>query len=302
MNNTLKKILIFLKSHKITPSNIEIAQISNMFFVSSYNFLNSEFISESIASGASYEKDIALIKSLTEYIERMLSKEVSNQFKSMGVYRSDGFAAFPNDSENLDIAKICSHNAFHEAYERYCWANWWDNSDYSFTIQEQLHFSSAKNLFFYNYLIKNFDLEKLLYISPTTNLVHQSKTIIIFAKIRNYGYVSGGAADFVENTNSIVTRAFSELTRHLIAFQKMKVSPSKKFTFYENRLFNFACGQNNFIVEKRLSASGNKILLLPDLAFNDSFQHRFANDFILHRCLFKNQPIFMGGDINRLCI
>lgn len=302
MTNTLQKILKFLKSNDIAPLNIEITQISNMFFVSSYNFLNSEFVSESIASGASYRKEIAIIKSLTEYIERMLSKEVSNQFKDIGIYRSDGFAAFPTCYENLDILKICRDNAFHEAYERYCWANWWDNPEFLFTVDQTLHNSSTQNSFFYSYLIKHFDLENLYYILPTTNLIHQSKTIIVFAKIRNYGYVTGGAAGFSENINSIVARAFSELARHLLAFQKMKYSANKNFTFYENRLFNFACGKNNFMVKQRLSTQGSKIITLPDLAFNDCFTHRFKDDFILYRCLFQNQPVFMGGDINRLCI
>jgi len=302
MNSSLKKILYFLKSNQITPANIEITQASNMFFVSSYNTLSSEFISESIASGASYQKDIAVIKSLTEYIERLLSKEVSVQFKNMGIDRSDGFAAFPTCYENLDFLKSCSDNAYHEAFERYCWATWWDNPEYSFTVREKLHTSSSQNLCFYSYLIKNFDLEKLFYISPNTNLTHQSETIIIFAKIRNYGYVTGGAAGFTKNLCSIVDRAFSELTRHLLAFQKMKITATKNLTFYEKRLFNFASGKNNFLVEARLSSKGKKVLVLPALLFNSSFNHRFSDHFILHRCLFYNQPVFMGGDVNRLCI
>ena len=82
----------------------------------------------------------------------------------------------------------------------------------------------------------------------------------------------------------------------------MKYSANNNFTFYENRLFNFACGKNNFIVKQRLSTQGIKIITLPDLAFNDCFTHRFKDDFILYRCLFQNQPVFMGGVINRLCI
>lgn len=302
MNIYLKRMFNFLDSNHVTPTNIEITQIANMFFVSSYNFLNSAYVSESIASGASYHKEIALLKSLTEYIERMISKDVSEQFKILGICRSDGYAAFPNYYEDLSALEKCRNNAFHEAFERYCWANWWDNPVFSFTYCEDLHTTSKENTIFHSFLMKKFDLERLIYISPTTNLDPQSKVCIIFAKIRNLGYVTGGAADFSGKINSMVARAFSELTRHLLGFDRMKDSINRNFSFYESRLFNFASGENNLLVEQRLNNPGKGKIILPNLIFDNSFDHRFIDDFALHRCLFKDQPIFIGGEVNRLCL
>lgn len=79
----------------------------------------------------------------------------------------------------------------------------------------------------------------------------------------------------------------------------LNLSPSH---FYDERLIFFASGQGNDLVESRLNSSSKNNLLLPDLIYDQAVPHTFDNLVYVHRCLFENQPLFIGGDLARLCL
>lgn len=301
MNQCLSEILNFLTINDIMPKNIEVTHLSNMYFTSSFNFLNGNYISESIASGADYDKELSIIKSLVEYIERLISKTTSDQFKAEGFSRTDGYAAFPKYYKDTDPNVECKSNAFHEALERYSWAHWWDNLDIQFVFEDN-KIINYTNKTLVNFLIKYFSVDELTIISPKTSMDSVSKVLIILGKLKGYGYISGGAAGLCNDLDKTIARALSEFARHGLAFKKMQAGKELRTTFYEERLLNFASGKNNQLVQNRLAITGSQQLDLPDLAFDSNFEHMYEHDIVLHRCLFENQPIFIGGNVNRLCI
>lgn len=302
MTKQINSILSFLNKNNNSPKNIEFTKIKNMHFVSTYNHVSSQYISESIASGASYNEQLALLKSLVEFVERFLSKNHSKQFKLEGMIRSDGFAAYPISSSLAESKLVCRDNAYHEAFERYSWAKWWDDENYGFRLHDNDKLLLNENKEYAEHILDFFDIEDIKILSPFTSLDCNSHLIVLIAKIDSCGYITGGAAGKIGNTDDILGRALGELTRHLLCFRKMHKSFISNLSFYEQRLYNFASGLNNELVSKRLSNSGSQIIEIPQLVFDSHFQHEYYSDFILHRCLFKNQPIFIGGNVDRLCL
>src|SRR5258708_2134797 len=133
MNSALKNVVGVLNSNSILPKKIDITKVGSRYWVSSYDKLASEIVSESIYSGMSNSKEIATLKAFTEKIERMAFSEGWRRgLKSCQTERSDGFACLPRTY--LEAEKQVRENALNEAIERYAWANWWDNDSVAFKV------------------------------------------------------------------------------------------------------------------------------------------------------------------------
>lgn len=281
-----------LKDRGLAPTNIQFAIWQNWTFVSCFSEDDSLFISEKVTMGIDRNHEVALMKGLTEFCERKISHDCLDPIAKLTA-RSDGFAALPQHYELAQ--KRVQENALNEAIERYLWAKWWDDASTSFFMSDDFSFADKQQL------MLEFNLEKIssIHILPSN---HSSSLLILIAKIKDGGYVTGGAAGNIQNKKQTFARAFGELLRHLIVVKEMLTSDYSPSSFYEKRLYNFGNGDWNKIVEDRLAQNGNNVITLPELVADREVDHLNSDIIILHRCLFKNQPTFMGGDLERLCI
>lgn len=281
-----------LQKRNLSPSNIQFATWENWTIVSCFSHVSSQFISESVAMGIDRNPEVALMKALTEFVERKSMCETSDPIARLTA-RSDGFAALPKYYDNSFLR--VQENALNEAIERYLWAKWWDEPNTKFFLSDDFIFSDKEKM------MLSFNLEKIssIHVIPTN---HESSLLILIAKINNAGYVTGGAAGNIKDKDQVFARAFGELLRHLIVVTEMLDSKISPETFYEKRLYGFGTGLWNNLVEERLTKNGDILIELPELVANRVVEHDNSDFVLLHRCLFKDQPLFIGGNLERLCI
>lgn len=284
-----------LEARNLMPAKIEAATWHDWTMVSCFDTKSSEYISESVRMGIDQSKETAFMKALTEHCERILSRNTPE--KNITSYgRSDGFAAFPIFGENSETAiSRGRENAYNEAIERYLWATWWDNLDISFSV-----LPVSPTVCDLQTLIEQFNLDFINEIQIKDSTGKRCLSILL-AKLNGGGYVTGGACSLVSD-NRRYTQAYGELLRHLFVINNNKNLVQSNLSFYEQRLFSFASGKLNQKVEDRLKVVGSKLIILPRLALDSRVRHEHSDLIYLHRCYFENQPIFMGGDVERLCI
>lgn len=296
----LASIIANLKEQNSLPKRIDLSKIGDRYWcvVSDYDIDSISVINEDVTTGFSDEKEISVLKALSERAER---KAFISGFQNLNpaclTERSDGFAAMPTSIE----AKSVRQNALNEATERYVWSYWWDCHEVAFTTTEiafddQLIQSSV-------YLQEAFvrlDLEKVIVVSPH---ISNSENIvkILFAKIKGHGFVSGGASGNISQGQGTFFRAFDELLRHGFGYKQSLEKNIDAKSFYEKRLQFFASGVGNSILENRLKISGGKKIVLPMLQIDSEVQSPLQG-FKVHRCYFENQLPFVGGDLERLCL
>ena len=262
-------------------------------------------ISEYVCTGFSKDVNVAFLKALSEYMERHAFREgKSNGLNACQTPRSDGFAAYPlilcsNRHSNLKARQ----NAIQEAIERYVWASWWDNPHVAHSILElgdlqiwepdcQIQFKNlpltSKPIRFFGVLPKLDSKEHVL--------------LILICQLDNGGFVSGGACGTAGAKRVIFERAFAELFRHCLALSRFVELSAKPAGFYQERLHFFGFGEGYDLVIKRLQHAGHESVSLPKLKYDERIIHKFQSIFVVHRCFFEGQPLFMGGDVDRFCI
>jgi hypothetical protein len=292
-------LLAELSKRNLVPKKIVTSEWYSWHIVSSFNSESSDFISESVSMGISQNPDIAIRKSITEFCERSFIKSSNDPIAHL-TERSDGFAAYPAlDDRSQNIA---AENALNEAVERYLWAMWWDFREFKFKISNYKEDSLNSQA---QLLISEFNLHKIEVVEITDKDLKFILKILV-ATNQQGGTLTGGACEKLPLINStqinLNERAFGELLRHLLAYEKIKKTKSSKLSFYEQRLFGFASGQWKSIVSDRFKNTGTKEIKLPPLIANSKIKHQHSDLIHLHRCLFTDQPTFIGGLVDRLCI
>ncbi len=296
----LSPILQSLKEAALVPANIEHSIVGDFHMINYWNSLNSEIICESVQCGMSKNLGTALAKCTSEYIERLASREnYDKHHNKTDIRRTDGYACYPNSIESTeDSLDRTRENALSEATERYSWATWWDDESIAFKLEElnlaSLGFEKTESL------LKSFlNVSKIQKITPLTN--SPKETISLLLETTQGGYLTGGACgpnDSIESTE----RALAELTRHCLAYKKLLSNGLKSDSFYSERLSFFASGRGRKIVRKRLEAKGTSSIELPPLVIDELVPHSMEHSFHVYRCLFADQPFFVGGDLERLCL
>lgn len=292
-------LLAELAKRNLVPKKIVTSEWHSWHIVSSFDLESSNFISESVSMGISQNPDIAIRKSITEFCERSFIKSSNDPIAHL-TERSDGFAAYPN----LDVhaQSRAAENALNEAAERYLWSMWWDFPEFKFKMSnyENDSFNSQSH-----FLISEFNLDK---VEVVEIIDKDSKFLlkILVATNQQGGTLTGGACEKLPLTDSaninLNERAFGELLRHLLAYEKIKKTKSINLSFYEQRLFGFASGQWKNRVSDRFKNTGKNQIKLPSLIANSQIKHEHSDLIYLHRCLFVDQPTFIGGHVDRLCI
>ena len=146
-------------------------------------------------------------------------------------------------------------------------------------------------------------IEKILRVQPSISNAKCTVIAIYFAFFESCGVVSGGACGPATDLESIYFRAVCELSRHALGARKIRLEKVEPTTFYERRLAHFAMTTGGtFAVKNRISQSGCESVLLPDLEIDECVPHDLSDLVSVHRCYFRGQPPFVGGDLERLCL
>lgn len=295
-----------LRRRSFQVKKIEISQVSKgMYLCSAYNKAGSHIISEDVKNGLGDNPYKATLIALSEFVERAAFAEAQNSDHNSGAtVRSDGYAAYPiYFGFHKRAASHARRNAFNEAVERFAWSTWWDNSSIGFDLSDITHTKDGK--FIIKHLITHKPVEQILLISPFLERgVGQALKIYLVA-LKGGGYITGGCAEDggSMSRSTFYPRAFSELFRHCLALQRIADGlPFSQDNFYIKRLEFFGLGHGDHLVQQRLQSRGSSSVQFPNLLIDKAFKHQLDDIYVVHRCLFENQPVFMGGDLHRLCI
>lgn len=302
MQANINTLLKELKSRKALPKKMDAAQLGGRYWFVCHDNDNVNIISENSSTGFSDDPSIALLKSLSERAERNAFREgFNNSLASCMTDRSDGFAAFPRFYENAMVK--ARNSALSEAIERYVWATWWDNHDIGFDLRTIDHISDQHKITSHvKSIMDQCNIEEVFVINPKIENSDNHKVIILFARLRFGGFISGGACGDHNQEKETLLRALDELYRHGLALENIKKQHLIPKSFYEKRLAYFGRGNGNLLIRARLEAQGKKSILLPALKIDESVPHEQSDLFCVHRCLFENQPPFIGGALERFCL
>ncbi len=296
----LQTILEDLKRQNQMPRRIDFSIVGGRFWcvVADKDLDQLSVINEDVFTGFSDSKEVALLKALSERAERYSFIEGYQQrYNSCLTERSDGFAAIPKIMDSYSARD----NAFNEAVERFVWSTWWDDKTIAFD-RKRLTASApeVKTSEYIQFVFSELGLEYLDIITPWQNLKTHEVQILI-GKIRNKGFISGGACGFIQDNDHTFLRGLDELYRHGFAFERSTAKNIVPESLYENRLNYFAAGLGNHLVESRLDIVGTNSVTLPDLEIDTSVDSGFSS-YHIYRCYFKDQPPFVGGAMERLCL
>lgn len=278
------------------PRRIDFSKVGDRYWcvVADSDTDSDVIINQDVFTGHSFEKEVSLLKALSERAERHTFIEgYKNGTESCQTERSDGFAAMP-----AAIEQSARDNALNEALERFVWATWWDNTQIAFS--KNTIDLKTENSQYLDTIVSTLDIESLILIKPIFEF--QNKEVqIIFAKIKNGGYISGGACGDKDLSENTFYRGIDELYRHGLSYKNAIAKNKRPESFYEQRLFYFSSGLGNQLVEKRLNQAGIDSITISALKIDAEVPTSFS-DYKVHRCLFENQPPFVGGALERLCL
>jgi hypothetical protein len=294
---TLVLISSELKNRNRFPKNLDFTKVGDFHWVNSYDGLNANIIHESVTTGFDRNQDLAAVKSLVEYCERRAFDDSYGKGENIaGIERSDGMAAFPIIS-SLGVAreKARSH-ALGEALERFAWATWWDDKDIAFQITA-IDVAKIDSLIG---PVKD-SIQELFLVTPKMEY-GDFEVLILILFLKNGGVASGGACGKKVQRPETLDRAGAELLRHALAVSRMKESNLPLQSFYENRLQYFTTTEGEAMVRERLAEKGAKAVVIPPLIMDEEINYSLSDLVYVHRCLFQNQPLFIGGKLERFCI
>lgn len=262
-------------------------------------------ISEAVTVGFARLPEIAILKALAEWLERIALREgAARGDRSCMTERSDGMAAFPVMLPNRKYAmRRARGNAFREAIERFAWSTWWDDPSVShsrLSLDAIGHQSKPLRglIAACREIVDILDIEAIV---PALLGAQQARLVILIAHLKRGGVITGGAAGSLE-ASVVWERAASELFRHCLAMMRVDKFGVSLSSFYQQRLAFFGSGEGNALVQERLNRSGISAIRLPKLEIDHEIDYSASHLAYAHRCLFRGQPIFMGGTLERLCI
>ncbi len=291
-----------LKERDRLPKHIEVSSFSSSTMASVFDSAPSAVINESVFCGIDPIPSTAILKGLVEMIERQAFIEgYKNGLPHCQTARSDGFAAFPI-GVHPQATSIARENGLSEAIERFVWASWWDDKTVGYDTRN-VNFSS---LSLGESLLR--DLQRHLPTSSVFEIQPWSETdnrvvVIYLAFLDPIGVISGGACGKKDDIEGVRYRAIAELLRHGLAVTRLDQTPNSELSFYERRLHYFGrTKEGTILAQKRLEAKGLRTISLPELEYDSAVDHSLSELVVVHRCHFANQPEFVGGDLERLCL
>jgi hypothetical protein len=298
----LASLLKELKLRNRLPMNMDVSKVGDRYWFVCHDDDKSKVISENSTTGFADDGNIALLKALSERVERLAFRSgYENKLTSCMTERSDGFAAYPLFYQNAVLK--ARESALAEAVERYVWAKWWDDETIAFKLESINSSANKQNILPYVSTVKNqCALEEIFVIEPKIENSNGLAVVILFGRLKSGGFISGGACGSIDDIKQTLLRSLDELYRHGLAIEKIRLENTEPVTFYEKRLAYFGLGHGNHLIRKRLEAKGSESIILPKLEIDEVVKHELHDLFQVHRCYFENQPPFVGGALERLCL
>lgn len=283
---------------------LKISRLGELTFVSAYTEEPASVMANNVTAGVDFDPNKATLKAVVEFLERAcFAYGVDHGNPICERRHSDGVAAFPIIDTNGSTR--ARENAFSEALERFVWATWWDNSSIAhkfIPIEKSQYWGSVKFKAAVKAFQKLVPLKSLVVITP----LHSQKdhnVLILLAELLDGGFISGGASGESKQNGSTIVRALAELIRHGLGVQKFRNTGASPSTFYEERLMYFGSGKGDTLVHERLNSNGKEIIQIPSLSNDSNIDAPpFKNIVYVHRCLFADQPPFVDGRLERLCL
>lgn len=303
-DHKLSLLIQNIRESGLEPPKLKISRLGELTFVAAYSEKPSSVMANNVASGVDFNPGIATLKALVEFYERQsFAYGVDHADPICQRVHSDGVASFPSTDPSAQLA--ARGNALHEAVERYVWAYWWDNSNIAHKLipVEQSQFWGD---FKFKESVRTFQkyvpLRGMHLVTPLHSRKEQN-VLILFSELKNGGFISGGAAGPTNKNGETIVRALAELIRHGLGLKKFSETRAEPSTFYEERLLYFGLGRGNALVNARLSSRGIETIAVPALEVDNSIvAPPYQKIVYTHRCLFPNQPPFVDGDLERLCL
>lgn len=284
------------------PKNIQLSSLACGSLASIFNEQSSKIISESVFSGMDIDPEKSVLKGLVEFVERRAFAEGRTAGLAIcQTDRSDGFAAFPKRMHD-DSGSIARQNAFAEAVERFVWSTWWDDTSIGHELRDVSLLALCPGETALHDVARAINVASIAEIRPRLQ-ESELEVVLYFAFIEGGGVVSGGACGTDLQTESTRYRALGELLRHALAVRKMNVESIEPESFYERRLAYFGNSQEGSdSARARISTQGTRGVRLPELLFDSEVPHSLSGLVTVHRCYFRGQPDFVGGELERLCL
>lgn len=301
--NELDLLLKRIRDLGIQMPNLEIAKLGDLTFVSAFEKRPTDIMANFAAAGVDFDENVAVIKALVEYFERLTFLEgIDLDLDICSRLHSDGVASFPAMDSNAKNKARSS--AYLEALERFVWAKWWDNKEIGhdiFCLEDSPLLGQQFNVSL-SALRKLVPLEKIFVVRPWIEN-SSNQVLMLFGKLEGKGFVSGGAAGSVTEESKIILSGFAELVRHALGVRKIVHGTCISQSFYEQRLEYFGLGKGDDLVEARLNHVAYGKVMLPQLKFDGEVESKTLRKLVYtHRCLFNGQPPFVDGNLERLCL
>ena len=225
----------------------------------------------SISCGASFSSKTAMIKALSEYVERRASNLSGNK-------STNGFAAFPFIFRKKRAQTKARKNAYFEIVERYAWAEWFYNININYQLRNEVY---KINKSFYRGICDEVNLLKLYAVSP--KLEDNSLKMVILYALTESGLVCGGAVR--QNEEQAEQNALKELYMHTIALYRMRNNNIQVTANYEKRVSWIS--EQYPILKERLALCGNQDMSIPFSIIFQDIQTEFHQFYVVQRCLFE---------------
>ncbi len=290
-----------IRSNKFPPY-IQFAKLGRYHLATAVQSLDkSKVIQANAVTGMSSSVSKARLKCLSEWKERTLVVQLQHSLPLQFRFGSDGCAAFPIIPWRPQYAAERSkQNAMAEAIERNVWLKWWrlQSSAEAIKIPHSYKISVLMEL---SSLADSIKAEEFSIFSPSFKMSgkNEFELIVIYLKLKGQGYVSGAAAGKIYERSTTFERAFSELYRHFMAFDRCaNVNLRKNLSVYEKRLVFFGEGSGNTLVEERLNrtSSKSKIVLETPVLYQ-----LVDGGFVFNQCQFQDHDKFISDEL-ALCL
>lgn len=249
-----------------------------------------------VTCGMSRFSDVALVKGLVEWVERVAVKESLN-LQPTKSRTSDGFAAFPT-AVSLNNRRRARSNALDEAIERFTWMEWWRNAEIGF-ISEDVTSRVTQQMAKNSFLRLGLSIQSVLRVCPKLHQQNGQLQILV-CKLEGKGYLTGGA--YGSDVDQTYDRALGELMRHYLAYAQILESNLQVEDAYNLRLMHFASGYGNAAVVSRLAKNLTGCVRLPSLEIDSLIEHSCSSIVSVHRCLFANQESFVDERVDLFCL
>lgn len=239
-------------------------------------------ITNSCSSGMDKNKNVAVAKCISEFIERAAFRHgLSIGDPHCRTQRSEGFAALPLHVSSCE--KKVRDISLCESIERYSWPHFWHH-DIGFTKESAAHSTLSFS--------QKIPLQSLEYIFPDID----SKYIfcICLGKIGSDGAIVGSAC--AKTKQEAQEHAMTEMIRHYIGVVNIRNGYESQDKNYGNRL-KYLSEKGFSLYKKRLQKNSGVAITLPKLEIDSIIDHNFSETHMVYRTRFFGQMQFINENI-----